>query len=364
MAPGFRILGFLALFGVAGCTSTLTIGDQSANVQTTIAATTGQVDDTTESTSSPDASTNDEGDTTGDAQEESTTSVTTPEETTTTIPESTTTIEPLQEGENSELIYALEELRSQYGSSRLIGPYDTGRCGIRAAVLVGPTDWGPLESSADPRIPESMFFSFDGAWTRTDHVSLDATTVDGIAAFAFSNVRFIEVDGYDELLLLRDESSADGTRTVVKKLDSTCRWWDRPVITMCGVADSVASMSGNGSMIMHRYPLDSDPLPCEPASAPAARWNSEFQMIEPAVSGADWCNDFVDDSSRELPLTPCMQGATVSAVQQGLAESGYTMDVDGYFGPGTMRTIMRFEQSTGMTVTGQITTALITALGI
>ena len=81
-------------------------------------------------------------------------------------------------------------------------------------------------------------------------------------------------------------------------------------------------------------------------------------MIEPAVSGANWCAAYVPDTEVEYPLAPCVVGDRVTAIQNGLAAAGFNVDADGYFGPGTMRTIMRYQQLQGLDITGVVSEEL------
>ena len=343
----------------AACSSSISLTDEPAatlsSPETTIVS--SDSSDQEQATESSSPSDTDAGDT--DTTESSTPETTEPEQ---DAESTTTTVEPALD---PEIVAARDDLQSQYASSRLYGPIVTERCGVRAGILIGPEQWGPLADSEDSRIPEAAMFNWvDGEWVRTDHVSYESATQNGVAAAAFASMSFINVDGYDEPLLVRAESTSDGNYVTTKKLDSNCRWWDRPIITLCGVNRTAEEVTGAGSMTMVPQSLyDEDPLPCERNGSMSIRWNPEFQMIEPAVSGADWCNAYVSEIEAGYPLTPCTEGATISAVQDGLAAAGYNIDADGFFGPGTMRTIMRYQQSQGLEVTGRISADLALALG-
>ena len=203
----------------------------------------------------------------------------------------------------------------------------------------------------------------DGEWIRTDHISYQNAVSNGIAAGAFTQLSFISVSGYDEPLLVRAESTSDGNYETVKKLDSNCRWWDRPVITLCGVNRIAANITDSGSMNMVYQSLYNDnPWPCEPSGSIPIQWNPEFQMIEPAVSGANWCAAYVPDAEVEYPLAPCVVGDRVTAIQNGLAAAGFNVDTDGYFGIGTMRTVMRYQQRQGLDITGVVSEELAVQL--
>lgn len=347
----------------SACSSSITLTDEPAATLGTPETTIVSAEPTTseQTTESSVASDNAE-DESGDSSSETTETTVAPETTSTT-----TTVEPESSTEpelSPELIAARDDLQSQYANSRLYGPVTTERCGVRAGILIGPEQWGPLADSEDSRTPEAAMFNLvDGEWVRTDHISYQNAVSNGIAAGAFTRISFINVDGYDEPVLVRAESTNDGNYVTAKKLDSNCRWWDRPVITLCGVNRIATAITESGAMNMSPQSLyDENPWPCEPSGSIPVRWNPEFQMIEPAVSGADWCSAYVSDTDVDYPLAPCTEGDTVAAIQNGLAAAGYNVDADGYFGPGTMRTVMRYQQSQGLDITGVVTADLAIAL--
>ena len=351
----------------AACSSSVTLTNEPAatlgSPQTTIVNADPSTSAQPTESSTP---TNDNADSSDDESSEN------PESTSTTAPDAgatstTTTVEPVDPVEpelSPELIAARHELQSQYASSRLYGPISTERCGVRAGILIGPEQWDPLEDAEDQRIPEAAMFNLvDGEWIRTDHISYQNAVSNGIAAGAFTQLSFISVSGYDEPLLVRAESTSDGNYETVKKLDSNCRWWDRPVITLCGVNRIAANIPDSGSMNMVYQSLNNDnPWPCEPSGSIPIQWNPEFQMIEPAVSGANWCAAFVPDAEVEYPLAPCVVGDRVTAIQNGLAAAGFNVDTDGYFGIGTMRTVMRYQQRQGLDITGVVSEELAVQL--
>lgn len=350
------VLGSLTVI-TAACSSSITLTDEPTATlgtpETTIVSAEPTTSErTTESTIVSDSTPDDSGDSSSETTE------------TTVAPEATSTTTTIEPELSPELIAARDDLQSEYAGSRLYGPVSTERCGVRAGILIGPEQWGPLADAEDTRIPEAAMFNLvDGEWIRTDHISYESAVSNGVTAGAFTRISFINVDGYDEPVLVRAESTNDGNYVTTKKLDSNCRWWDRPVITLCGVNRIASEITQSGTMSMSPQSLyNESPWPCEPTGSIPVRWNPEFQMIEPAVSGADWCSTFVSDTEVDYPLAPCTEGDTVAALQSGLAAAGYNIDADGYFGPGTMRTIMRYQQSQGLDITGLVTAELAIAL--
>lgn len=53
-----------------------------------------------------------------------------------------------------------------------------------------------------------------------------------------------------------------------------------------------------------------------------------------------------------LPLTPCVEGLGVSKMQEALIGFGYSIDADGYYGPGTARAVQEFQADAGLPPTG------------
>lgn len=64
------------------------------------------------------------------------------------------------------------------------------------------------------------------------------------------------------------------------------------------------------------------------------------------------CPDYQD---RYLtPYKYCDSGPYVTKIQVALVALGYSVDIDGYYGPGTREAVKRFQTSRGLTVTGQV----------
>lgn len=71
------------------------------------------------------------------------------------------------------------------------------------------------------------------------------------------------------------------------------------------------------------------------------------------------------EDERTLRLqTPYMVGDDVQALQQALAEAGFSIQVDGIFGPYTEATVKRFQQQRSLTVDGIVGPATRSALGL
>lgn len=75
--------------------------------------------------------------------------------------------------------------------------------------------------------------------------------------------------------------------------------------------------------------------------------NSDDPVAEPSS-----CPDYQDNFS--LPYKYCDSGSDVSKIQEALNSLGYSVDVDGYFGPGTRSAVKSFQSSEGLRSTGQV----------
>ena len=72
-----------------------------------------------------------------------------------------------------------------------------------------------------------------------------------------------------------------------------------------------------------------------------------------------------DENERTLLLrTPNMQGEDVRTVQQALADAGFTVSVDGVFGPKTAKVVEQFQQKKGLKADGIVGPATRSALGL
>ena len=72
-----------------------------------------------------------------------------------------------------------------------------------------------------------------------------------------------------------------------------------------------------------------------------------------------------DEDERTLLLrTPNMQGNDVRAVQQALVDAGFTVSVDGIFGPKTAKVVKQFQQKKNLKADGIVGPATRSALGL
>lgn len=83
--------------------------------------------------------------------------------------------------------------------------------------------------------------------------------------------------------------------------------------------------------------------------------NGDEKVPEPLT-----CPDYQDSYS--TPYKYCDSGTAVTRIQEALSQLGYSLDVDGYYGPGTRSAVERFQSSRGLTVTGQVNDATWSSL--
>lgn len=71
-----------------------------------------------------------------------------------------------------------------------------------------------------------------------------------------------------------------------------------------------------------------------------------------ASSALTACDDYrVND---RYPIRLCDRGEPVRLIQQALRDRGADVDVDGYFGPGTVMAVRRFQGAGGLNVDGLV----------
>jgi peptidoglycan hydrolase-like protein with peptidoglycan-binding domain len=56
----------------------------------------------------------------------------------------------------------------------------------------------------------------------------------------------------------------------------------------------------------------------------------------------------------QYPMRRCDEGYAVFIIQQALVSHGYTVDVDGYFGPGTEQAVRDFQRTAGLEIDGLV----------
>lgn len=100
-----------------------------------------------------------------------------------------------------------------------------------------------------------------------------------------------------------------------------------------------SSCSPNGSS-------DSSPQSTNSLQASTSA-NSDAKVPEPLS-----CPDYQDSYS--TPYKYCDSGSDVTQIQQSLVALGYSIDIDGYYGPGTRSAVKKYQSSKGLTVTGQV----------
>ena len=240
--------------------------------------------------------------------------------------------------------------------------WSTQRCGIRAVVLNGPEQWGAIDNADGSATPEfALWHHSDGEWVRTDHAWLGASTTPDTAAAAYAGTELLAIDGLDEVALVTSMSTIDGPSATLRILDNNCNWWTRPVITPCGVVATPQAITPfpNSVSIMMSDAIDSPEWPCSVGDPWPIVWNNEFRMPEVDASQG-FCESYnpapVDDPMQALAMTitACTTGDVITAAQSMLVDRGVSIDVDGEFGPGTVRTLMRFQRDNGLEVTGRL----------
>jgi len=72
------------------------------------------------------------------------------------------------------------------------------------------------------------------------------------------------------------------------------------------------------------------------------------QVIEQTI--ATKCETWTPNE--QLPLEPCDSGPMVKKLQRALRAKGYSVDIDGFNGPGTVKSLAKFQSDSGLKRTG------------
>lgn len=82
-------------------------------------------------------------------------------------------------------------------------------------------------------------------------------------------------------------------------------------------------------------------------------WLPEFSLfVAMPYQDSNFCSGMREDL--DLPLSNCSQGWPVSMAQEAVAAQGISVDIDGRFGPGTQRAVLRYQKELGLPLTGQV----------
>lgn len=82
-------------------------------------------------------------------------------------------------------------------------------------------------------------------------------------------------------------------------------------------------------------------------------WLPEFSLfVAMPFQNSEFCFGMREDL--DLPLSNCSEGWPVSMAQEAIADQGISVDIDGRFGPGTQRAVLRYQQELGLPLTGQV----------
>lgn len=94
---------------------------------------------------------------------------------------------------------------------------------------------------------------------------------------------------------------------------------------------------------------------CSPRETVRFRWFPEINSLvaRPYDSSTQMCG-FYDESRIDLPIITCNRNWAVQMFQEGLRASGFNVNPDGYFGPGTQIAVLGYQQRLGLEMTGHI----------
>lgn len=101
------------------------------------------------------------------------------------------------------------------------------------------------------------------------------------------------------------------------------------------------------------WPLNTDPKWADEAGCPLTD-AAVNRILSTACDG--W------NQNESLPISPCDSGSLVRTVQKALRDAGFSVQVDGFNGPGTVRAIAQFQQDKGLRRSGIVNEETFAAL--
>lgn len=96
---------------------------------------------------------------------------------------------------------------------------------------------------------------------------------------------------------------------------------------------------------------------CEIWDADSSLWNISKTGCKPSTESIEDARNRPCDSyyaNSDLPLGRCEKGRGVRSIQKRLIAGGAKIDLDGYFGTGTVIAVMDFQTAVGLPVTGYV----------
>jgi hypothetical protein len=154
-----------------------------------------------------------------------------------------------------------------------------------------------------------LLYQIDSQGPNLDEIPFDTTALEATGIVPISlHIDSVNVDHVATSIGTCTPSCAEDIRTPVE-------WY----------------LDRSGSSILRPVPLPPPPPPVvDPPSCDAYSFNDQY------------------------PIRRCDEGYAVYILQQALVDRGYTVDVDGYFGPGTEQAVRDFQRIEGLEVDGLV----------
>ena len=160
-------------------------------------------------------------------------------------------------------------------------------------------------------------------------------------------------DGRAEIVIRWAPEFAMREMGAVLRVDSPgCSWSWQELVDSCSsrVVYEGINVSSEGDLIGSGWSGG-----CSPRESVRFRWFPEVGrfVARPFSSDTQMCGSY-DEFAIDLPLRTCSRTWAVKMFQEGLRDAGFSMNPDGYFGPGTQVAVIGYQQRLGLDVSGLI----------
>ncbi|WP_166657283.1 peptidoglycan-binding domain-containing protein [Ilumatobacter fluminis] len=192
------------------------------------------------------------------------------------------------------------------------------------------------------------------AWTGSEWEEVVTSTMAAEAAALEITDRWVwdvTGDGQPEVLV---QFYADGAMRpfggVLFAGNGDCSWRWIPTVDSCGSHQLYESLALDPPRGVFGSGFSGG---CSVRESVSLRWIAAHEiLLAEAMGGVPTCPDY--ENRLDLPLFVCTEGWPVSMVQEALLASGFDVDPDGFYGPGTQLAVLQYQASRGLPIDGLV----------